>query len=422
MLDGVQLENTIRPTLFNRNPYLNEMTVEYETSTDDFIDRRLSIAPVRNLKSEGFLYIPELSPKEYNGPDVNFISTLHEWRWPQARFNVLPWARTKGKDKLRKRAAGKFHRLPTKKPEIVVPVTKRPYIDFIRMVPSVPVIKQGDTTGIGLSFQLIDSNSNPHSRQLYRAYINSPKYNFPGYLIKRFFGLKQTLNQMVVGTTDTAGSFGLTWVPPDESQALVVTDTPTATESIQNSERLSFIETPYPVNLDFHGNVIVLNSSGTALSTSASYPITSTYRPSFALDTSRVKLLYPITPGSVVVKKDGKVLTSSTINRLETNQFFVDYENSIINVKGRVDELEITYIPSYYYISQKDPHKIVFYHDKVFANYVGPITVGYDFTITLVVSVNDNAPDSYITESFRLIAQNSLTSKSTKVNTKYLEL
>lgn len=422
LVDGVQLETGIRPTLFHRNPYFNELTVEYETTEEDFIDRRLAISPVRNLKSDGFLYIPEISPKEYNGPDVAYASTLHDWKWPEGRIKVMPWARTKGKDKLRKRSANYFNRLPQDKPDVIAPVVDKPFIDYTRLVPSEPLARQGDKNGIGISLQCVDSNGNPHANQIAKIFITTPKYNFPGYLAKKYFGLKEMLDQNIVTLTDNVGSVGLIWIPPPIEQTLLVTDIPLPSETNDYQERIAVIETPYPVSLAYHGNVTILDSTNTPISTSAATAVTNSYVPVYSNGFSKVKLRYPIVPGSVAVVANNKVLQPSAINQLNTDQFFIDYENSIITVKGRFSDLTVTYTPSYIFVNQTDNHKIAIYYDKVFGNITGPITVGYDIVVTLTALINDNVPDQYVTEVYELIAQNSLISQSRKVNTQYLEI
>jgi hypothetical protein len=108
---------------------------------------------------------------------------------------------------------------------------------------------------------------------------------------------------------------------------------------------------------------------------------------------------------------DSVVYKESFNNILEDNQFFVDYQNSTVSVKGRVANIYIEYTPSYVYTSAIDPYKIFMYYDKVFNGYQNNITVGYDFTLKLRITVFDPSNNTEFKKDFELIAQNKLIQK-----------
>ena len=109
---------------------------------------------------------------------------------------------------------------------------------------------------------------------------------------------------------------------------------------------------------------------------------------------------------------DGKNYSENQINILDTNQFYVDYDNSLVTVKGRATKIYIEYIPNYVFVSQVDPYKIMMYYDKLFPNYSSNIVLGYDFSVELNVAVSNPGKLNSIQESFLLVAQNSLGQKT----------
>src|SRR5690606_12443221 len=124
---------------------------------------------------------------------------------------------------------------------------------------------------------------------------------------------------------DQAGSLLLTWIPPDESYVKITTEVPKPSSETSNGEKLSFIQTRYPVNLDYAGNVIILNSSGNRLPTVSSSVTKGYYVTAQAGNYSRTILEYPPVPGSISVSVDNKILTETFSANPESDQFYVDY-------------------------------------------------------------------------------------------------
>ncbi len=75
------------------------------------------------------------------------------------------------------------------------------------------------------------------------------------------------------------------------------------------------------------------------------------------------------------------------------------------------------------FVNAGDPYKIMFYHDKVFGTYQGPITVGYDLVIRIEISVwNTDTTADFVRRRFPIIAQNPLMSENASLNTISLEI
>lgn len=421
-IDAVQYEKSTVPSLYHRKVLLNEMTVEYESSDDAyFIDRNLSIAPATNLISDGFIYIPEIPAVAYGGPNIPSTTTLHEWKWPEGRKFVMPWARTKGKDKLRKRVKGLFNIVPDKKPEIVAAVNGYASASDIFLIPKYVSTFVGDTNGVGLCIKVLDTDSNPHAMMPIKVSIIDNNLRYPGLLSKRKYGLKQQLSTLITDRTDNAGTVSLTWIPPTKDAGITITDTPSPTLSSINNDVLSFIKTEYPVNLEGFGNILILDVSGNTLPIHGN-PVKEVYTPTYTASTSKVLLKYPIKRGSVKVTANNKEYKEAPINLLDDDQFFIDYENSIIVIPGRLDRVTVEYIPSYVYVGSADPYKIIVYHNKVFGSYSNKITVGYNFSVKLEVVVEDPINSSTLSKSFELVAQHPLNQRPGNINTLSLEI
>lgn len=420
--DALQFEHTDVPSFYNRKFRFNELTVEYETSdTDFYIDTRQAIAPTRNLINQGFLYIPEISAALYNGPTDGLVTTLFDWRWPEGRKGILPWARTVGKDKLRKRVDNLFHDSPQRTKSLAVPVHGTAYPFELSITPEEPTCSQLCTNGVGISIQCLGTDGNPYSLGIFYAYIRDLNQKFPGYLSKKVYGIKEQLGPSAYGQLNNAGVACITWLPPEENQILYVGSVPSKRYT-KGGSILSSIELPYPCNLTNHGNIIILNSSDRIIPTKDLYPSVGVYSASYSRNTSVVQLEFPIVPGTIRVFIEGTEYTEIPTNNPDSNQFYVDYIRSIIYLKGKVKETYIEYVKSFITVNEANPYRILFYHDKVFGTYTGPITIGYDATVKLEVHIQYPDSNSYFTRSFNLVAQNSLSTRDSTINTSALEL
>lgn len=422
LLDAIQYEEKANPSLYHRKPFYGELTVEFETSTEShFIDSRLSMSPVTNLSTDGFLYIPEIPAAMYGGPYTPAVTTLHEWRWPHGRKTVMPWARTKGKDKLRKRPSGFFNHIPEDKPEIISPVSNYATAKEIYLVPSIPSTFVGDNNGVGFTIRVRDTDNNPFA--IAAVFVSVSDYNlrYPGTLSKRLYGLKEQLGAAIRTVTDNSGVVSLTWIPPDRNAGVYRGSLPTPSLTSTFGDRIAVIKTEYPVSLESYGNITILDNQGHQVKTYGVLPKVEIHTPALGKDSSQIKLKYPPKPGTIKVVVDNVAYTEAKINILNSNQFFVDYDNALVTVKGRASNVRVEYIESYVFVSQVDPYKIMLYYDKLFPSYTSSIVLGYDFSIKLNVIVDDPGRLSTIQQEFLLIAQNALNQKTNTYNPIALE-
>ena len=422
VLDAIQYEYTQVPTLYHRKHLFDELTVEFETSEEEYyIDKKLSMSPVTNLNSDGFIFIPEIPAEVYGGPKDPAITTLHEWRWPYGRKYILPWARTKGKDKLRKRPKDRFNFIPSDKTEIISVVNKVAQIKEIELIPTIPTTFVGDTDGVGFTVKITDTDQNPSCLTDVTVSLKDYNAKYPGLLSKKNLGLKEQLGPAIKTKTDSSGNISLLWIPPDKSAGVYKGSIPSPTLISTAGDQISVIKTEYPVSLESLGNVTIFDSVGNNIQTFSDTFIKNTYSPTYSAETSVIKLRYPIKPGSIKLKANGIRYKETQINILSSDEFFVDYENSIVTVKGRVTNIDVEYQPSYILVSEVDPYKIMIYHNQVFESVSGLITVGYDFTVKLTVSCLDPATRNTITNTFDLVAQNPTSTKFSTINTISLE-
>ena len=421
-LDAVQYEKTESPTLYHKKNNLRDITVEYETSdSDSFIDPNLAMSPISNLLSEGFLFIPEIAAATYNGPTSPVVTTLHEWRWPEGRRGVMPWARTKGKDKLRKRPTNRFNKIPEIKPEIVYPVYTYAAVDSIKIIPEEPRAVVGDTKGEGITIKVEDTDGNPMSLASIRASLVDFNGRYPGVLSKTKYGLKEQLGVTVLSQTDSAGTAAFKWVPPESPAGLYRGPIPPVRIQSLSNEDLVSIDTDYVVSEVNFGNITILNNRREELPVLDTTPRVETHNPTLTKDSSQISLSYPADPGSVNIIVDGVRYKEVKINVLNSNEFYVDYNRSVITVKGRHNEVQVEYLPRYAFVNIEDPYKIMVYKDKVFGNYEGDILLGYDLSIILRIEVDNPGVGDIITKDFDIVAQNPLLKETTTINKIALE-
>ncbi|MHA2062791.1 MAG: NosD domain-containing protein [Candidatus Thorarchaeota archaeon] len=414
-VDATQFEQETKPTPYHQLPSLVDSTIEYETSdSEEFTDYRQSLSPIRNIFSQGFLYIPEIPAAMYGGPRIDLITTLYDYKWQDGRTRILPWARLTGKDKLRHKSV--FNTVP-EPPKPRIEVSHPTYVPFdIRVIPDEIVARQGNKNGVGLQAHCVNEEGNPFSLGNFFARLTEPQGRFPGWLHKKFFGAKEQLGFEVITQLDSAGAAQMLWVPPDEKTVMFVGDAPKRPRGGIEEDAISSVEVNYRAHIDFHGNVIVLDGNYNPLPTTDTSTNTNVYKPSYSQNRSIVRLKYPPTPGTVRVILGGKFLTETFVDTPDSDQFFVDHGGSQIILRGRVDAVTVEYRPSYVFINTSNPYRIQFYHDQVFGTYTGPVVIGYDAVLTLTMYVGFPTTSEFTTTSVPLIAQNYLTSQERHIN------
>lgn len=422
-LDGVQAEKGTKPSLYNRRYYMDELTVEYETSREEyFIDRNLSISPLRTHFSDGFLYIPEICATNYlDGPQDPSVTTLYEHRWPEGRRTILPWARTLGKDKLRYRPAEKFHNIPSSKNQTVARALNINNPKDIVLLPKKPVCLQGDLLGTGFSIVVTDEQGNPAAGVRYLAHIYSTDGRYPGTLFKSLVGLKEQLNQKITSTLDNFGSTSLVWIPPSFSSGIFIGNTPLPVYKPEDGRYYSYISTRYETTLETIGSLSIRKEDGNFLKLYGNSD-RNFYTPVYKNDNSYVVLPYMVKKGTVTVWVDGVQLIETPSSFIDSSQFYLDYSESKVHFKGRRTSVEIEYTPLYYYTNSNEPYKLIFDHEKVFGDYTGKIIVGCDYKINLEVQIEIPGYSAYISKEFELIAKNSESSNSRLYNPISLEI
>jgi parallel beta-helix repeat protein len=387
-LDALQYEEAIRPSMYHRRARFQEMTVEYETDDgEEFVDFRQAIAPVRNKMSQGFLHIPEIPASMYNGPRGGIVTTLYDVRWPEGRSEVIPWARLTGKDKLRHKQI--FNTVPEKSKPVIEPV----HVTFlpvdVSVNPDEVIARQDDKTGEGLEILCVNEAGNPYSLGVFLAKIKEPLGRFSGWLHKKFLGANEILSSKVIGKLDSAGSAHLLWIPPEGKSVAYVGNAPPSPAG-NLGDLISGIEVNYRVNGDYHGNIIVLDDEMNKMDVVATSTNTNTYEPSYAKNFSIIQVAYPPDPGSVKVSVDGKFLIETFVDSPNSDQFFVNYTNSQIILRGRVEQATVEYLPTYAFTNPG--------------------------MIDLEVDVYYPDGDRTITNTVPLIAQNHLVSQHRHVN------
>lgn len=421
LIDATQYEVGSVPSYYSRVPYGNEMTVEYEINPDEnFIDFKQCMSSTVTTQNEGFLYIPEIPASVYNGPNDAVITTLNEFRWPEGRKYHLPWARIAGKDKLRKRTLSTFHAYPQKIGHVSSIVFSTPNLKDIELIPDNVVTSQGDENGVTFTLNAADVNGNPLSDAVYQCTISDFSLRFPGWLHKKVLGAKQQLGQGIYGRLDNGGNAVVTWVPPPKENFAVVTQVPTPTSTAQNGQSISFIRTKYPVNLDFNGNVSILDNNNNLLNKNFDN-IQGYYNPVYSKNQSVITTEYPIKLGSVSVYVGNDMLSEVFVSTPDSDQFYVDYENGTIYLKGRRTNIFIEYVPLYVFINQSDLYKVIIYHDKVFGSYNNSITLYYDSFVKLTVDIQDYSNSKIVTKNFDLVALNPLSQSKISINKFSLE-
>ncbi len=422
-LDGIQVEKNTKPSLYNRRYFMDELTVEYETSSDEFfIDRNLSISPLRTHFSDGFLYIPEICASNYlGGPHDPSTTTLYEYKWPEGRRAIIPWARTFGKDKLRYRPESRFHNIPTKKNHTTARALNINNPKDIIVLPKRPACLQGDSSGVGFTVVVTDEQGNPAAGLRYLVHIYSTDGRYPGTLFKRLIGLKEQLNQKITSTLDNFGSTSLVWIPPVFSSGMIIGNTPLPIYKPSDGRYYSYVSTRYETTLETIGSLSIRKENGDYIRLYGNAD-RNFYTPAYKNDNSSVVLPYMIKKGTVNVWVDGIQLVENPSAFIDSDQFYVNYEESKIHLKGRRSRVEIEYVPLYYYTNSNEPYKIVFDHEKVFGSYTDKIVIGYDYKINLEIQVEIPGYNSYISKEFELIAKNSESSSSRLYNPISLEI
>lgn len=241
-LDCVSFTESRDIDSYSRRIRGNEATIEYDTGlTDLYTPDNLTITPVRNLNSNGFLYIAGLPARQFDEYALENTTTLTDWGWATGRLSYLPWSRTSGKNKLRKRA--KFNLGVNGIDEPIAIAAKVPYPDDIQMIPRVPIANMGevigvlnavDATGYNLNgiygsefvIKVTDNNGNPYGFEYVTASLLSDFENTItpkniGILGIKELGIYTKFSQSITTRLDSAGIAIFKWIPPAGDECLI---------------------------------------------------------------------------------------------------------------------------------------------------------------------------------------------------------
>jgi len=410
VVDAVMAEQSNYPTAFIQEEDPLHMTVEFETSTGKFVDKRMNLSPIINENPNGFLYISDMPASIWGGPETLETTTLHEYRWPEGRLFVMPWARMVGKDKLTQKSY--FSSTPTE-PLDIIEVFNYPKKAFqAHLYPSTVIAVQGDTSAYGINVQVLDDIGNPYALRNYVLSLHEQNDMFPGWLSKRKFGAKEQLGTTVYGQLNERGTAIAYYTPPSAESVRWVGMTPTPlsnTDAQNSSDTISSIKTAYAINPDNNGNITIFGKDSRYIKISDDTPITGTY--SIISDNSTgpyVTLQYPPVFGTVSIYVDNTKYFE-TYGDPQNLEYLVDYENAQIVLSRSTDtlsEVYVSYLPRYAYKDPTDDNTIVFHHNKIFSGYSGAIEIDYDAQIRLEINAHLPMSGEFV-DSYYIVAQNS---------------
>jgi len=408
ILDALQAERNVEPSYYHPRPDYNAMTVEYETSISGvFIDKRLNLTPVFNENPNGFLYILDMPATIWNGPSDPEVTTLHEYRWPHGRMNVLPWARLFGKDKLhQKTIASDCLSEPL---DIISPYVFPKIATEAVMTPSTVIVSQYVDQSESVHIQVLDEIGNPFGLRNFVAHIYDTNDNFPGWLSMQYMGAKQQLGSTIIGSLNSNGGLNFFYHPMESKYIRYVGLTPTPSTG---DSSISYINTPYKISTENGGNVTIIGKNGSFHSTVGATGISGQFYAETDKSRSFITLEYPPAFGTVEVYIDSKkFLESSTFP--ESNEFYVNYSFGEVEFPIGLDTtlpISVQYIPKYAYANPVSKDNIVIHHNEVFGDYSGPIQVDYDAEINLELRVQNPLNREFIA-TFPIVVQNPELSK-----------
>lgn len=352
---------------------LTEMTIEWETSNTgirEIVD--LSMNPIHNSKTEGFICIPSVACRQFDRTLTSGETTLQDDWQPGRTGDPLPWGRVTGKNK--------WHPLIR---EFSAPYPRAAAHDYptgefyaIDSVPGPLVALQG-TTGEEVLFTFMDVDNNPvafeHVSFELTTTTGEDTGEFPGYIAKRNFGLYTKLGQSLSRVeTDSGGHVALRYIPPDNDA--IVLFNPTGV----TSGDLNWFNTIYDIYPDNHGNPTILNATGELVITSGEVTTGD-----FTGEASGVYYLYELDEypvrGSVKAYDDTLRLQEVYHTSVQDGQYYVDYENKTIRARSD-GPLTVSYSPLLIWRDPDYPRRLFYSDDLSLPSY---FVVSHDAWIRL---------------------------------------
>lgn len=410
ILDAVQAEYSADPSYYHPKPSLNGMTIEFETSSDGvFTDKRMNLTPVFNKNPNGFLYISDMPATIWGGPSDPEITTLHEYRWPHGRINVMPWARIHGKDKLVER--GHLKGVPSTARDIIAPyvLTRRAAEAII--TPGQLIVNQDAELPDGFAIQVLDELGNPYGLRNFVCHVYDANGNFPGWLAKQYHGAKEQLGSTAFGALDSNGSASLWYSSPASNHIRYVGFVPDAaipTTGLSGAiDNVTFIKTNYNVSSENNGNITIIGENGKFYNTNGQSVLSGKYIAESNNGNVFISLEYPPVFGTVKLRTEDNQYRE-TQSKPQTNEFLVNYEfgHLELQAEGLNDSIYfVEYYPKFAYPSPKEKNKIVIHKNRILSGYNGPVQIDYDAEISIELRVANPLNREFIA-TFPIILQN----------------
>ena len=357
---------------------LSGMTVEWETSKTGIYEiTDLSMNPIHNPKTEGFLCIPNVAARQWDRTLVSGEATLED-NWLAARTGEeLPWARVSGKNKW----APLIREFSAPRPFIAAFSHPTGECAAIASVPGPLVALQG-TTGEEVLFTFMDSENNPVAFEFANFSLSTTTGSgdtgeFPGYLAKRQFGLYTNLGQSLNDIeTDAGGYIALRYIPPDNNSVVLFNPSGVVSGDYQ------WFETVYDTYPDNYGNPTIIDQWGSFVTTTGEL-VTGEYSGSLSSSLYEYTLArYPVR-SSVVVYDDTIRQQEVYHQSLQDGQFYVDYESKTIKSKSD-GPLTINFVPTLIWRDPDYPRRLMYHSDLSLPTYY---VVSYDAWIRLTATL-----------------------------------
>jgi hypothetical protein len=273
-VDAVAFTNSESLEDFTRSYRGSELTIEYETGTTELYHvNDLSLNPVRNFNNNGFMYIGPIPSKQFDVDAPQNSTTLTDWKWAKGRVEILPWARTDGKNKLRQR--GNFNKQIKGQKSNITINPNLSYPEEIEVIPRVPISNMIDgrsqtdyftggtpIAGSDFSVRVIDDNENPYAFEWVDVYItdsldNVSPTSYMGVIGSKEMGFYNQFENPITVQLDSAGIANLRWIPPSLSESMQEISNVDSRFSLDDDGSWYISDLSYRVNEAGHGNVFL---------------------------------------------------------------------------------------------------------------------------------------------------------------------
>ena len=342
-VDCAKFEKGFRPSKYTGLPRGPDLTIEYEIGEGRFYEiEDLGISAVRNPMHAGFLHIGAVPAKQFDSGAPQDSTTLSDWLWSTGRTDVLPWAKMHGINKMVR--AVDFNDLDeVRAPREISPGLAVPNPAEININPGTVTARQ-DNSGEFFGVEVRDDQGNPYAFERVQLDLYCDNGAFPGYLSLSEWGLPTELGQSIEGKTNERGQLSVRFIPPPSDRIEYRGTEPIATEQFSTGDtelyQYAFVDLPYPVNPENHGNPSIHQEDGTIVSltgvttSSRIYPVSEGRNAAYHLTG-----YYPV-PKSMIFQLEAKTgglsypYEETRNNILGQSQFKVNYEQGKITIKG----------------------------------------------------------------------------------------